>query len=70
MKIRTILCPACGIEMQPKEIGIKVRYGCYAGYFAGDLWHCPSCGKEIILISTHEIFDPNAEVDYDFGERE
>jgi len=57
------------IFMKLKKSGVKIRYGYYGGYFRADLWECPRCRVQIITgFGDTEVFDPDAEVDYDFSE--
>jgi len=63
-----IMCAQCGTFLKVKQMGIKVRYGYYSGFFYADLYYCPNCGIEVISgFAEQEIFDPEAAVDYDFS---
>ena len=62
-----LFCADCGEIMRVKKNGVTLRYGYYAGYFRADLYECPKCGKQVITELGTEIFDTEAEVDYDFS---
>jgi len=61
-----IMCEKCGESMRVAKNGVKVRYGYYRGYFHADLYECPICGAKVISGFSSEIYEPDAEVDYDF----
>lgn len=64
-----MLCAGCGSELRVVRNGVKVRYGYYSGYFNADLLECPNCKYRVLANFGSEIFDPEAEADFDFSER-
>ena len=75
VKMPRIICVECS-EKEGKAVflrvvknGIKLRYGYYLGYHLADLYQCPKCGRKFISgIADAEVFDPDAEVDFNFSE--
>ena len=61
-----MFCPDCGEFMRVKINGVKVRPKGYYGYFMADIWYCPRCGKEVMLLAVDEIVSDEP-VDYDYS---
>ncbi len=65
-----LICPKCGEFMIVKKNGVTVRPQGYAGGFHADLWKCPKCGAEVLILADAEdLHLINREVDYDFSRR-
>lgn len=64
-----MFCPKCGSFMEVKKNGVTVRPKNYLGAFHADLWECPTCGIEVLVLADREdITLIGKAVDYDFSE--